>query len=286
MTDGAEPLLSAEDLSFGFPGRPDFFRSIRSEMRPGECWGIIGPNGAGKSTLLRLLAGLLKPEAGVVRIRGKPLDGIPRMQRARETAFLPQHLAHDLPTCARDIVLMGRHPYRRFGLFESGEDRAVADRVMRATRTLAFSDRALSTLSGGEAQRVHIAAALAQEPAVLLLDEPTAGLDLHYQLTILEILRRLTEEDRLLVVVVTHDINLAARYCTHLLLLHEGRVVQSGQPEDVVRPEVLERVYAVRLTSMARPEAEAPWVLPLSPLPAQADDGGVPRPTGREEGGG
>ncbi|MFQ5458839.1 MAG: hypothetical protein ACE5FC_10380, partial [Myxococcota bacterium] len=123
-------------------------------------------------------------------------------------------------------------------------------------------------------------------PEIILYDEPTAGLDLHYQLTILEILRRLTEKDRLLVVVVTHDINLAARYCTHLLLLHEGRVIQSGQPEDVVRPEVLERVYAVRLTSMARPEAEAPWVLPLSPLPAQADDGGVPRPTGREEGGG
>lgn len=265
MTDADGPSLRAERVTFGFPNRPDFLRPVSIDMTPGECWGIIGPNGAGKSTLLRLLAGLLHPDSGVVSLRGRPLRDIPPQQRARRMAFLPQQVPNDLAAGAGDVVLLGRHPHRRFGLFEGPADRAIARRAMAATRTSELAERPLRTLSGGEARRVHIAAALAQEPSVFLLDEPTASLDLYHELSIFEILKRLTVEDRLLVIVVTHDLNLAARFCSHLVLLDEGASVSMGPPEEVMKPDVLETVYDVHLDAVASDRAGGPWWVPLRP---------------------
>ena len=235
-------------------------------VRPGDCWAIVGPNGAGKSTLLRLMAGLCKPSAGQVALEGRSLSEFPARDRARKIAFVPQQPRGDLDFTVRDAVLLGRFPHRSLGLFESAEDYRITDEAMTVTRTLDYADRPLATLSGGEAHRVHVAAALAQQPRLLLLDEPTASLDLQHQLGIFEILRERASKDGLAVVVVTHDVNLAARFCSPVLLLDEGRVAAIGPPKDVLTPEILGPVYDVELTTLALPDApEHRWVVPIGP---------------------
>lgn len=256
---------------YGFLRRPDFLQPLSMTARAGQCWGIIGPNGAGKSTVLRLLAGMLAPSSGEVLFRGSPLATMPMNRRATQIAFLPQQLSEALGVAAVDVVLMGRYPHRRFGLFEDAADRDIADRAMAATGTADFAARPMSTLSGGEARRVHIAAALAQQPSLLLLDEPTAALDLYHQLSIFEILARLAAKDGLLVMVVTHDINLAARFCTHVLLLDDGHCVASGSPAEVMRPELLQSVYHVELAAIDAVDQAGRWVVPIKPTPNAAD---------------
>lgn len=263
MTDKTAPALRAENVTFGFTDRPDFLKPLSLKMRPGECWGIVGPNGAGKSTFLRLLAGLWTPSTGDLWLEDRRLADVTWRQRAKQMAFLPQQLAHDLSIPAGEIVLMGRYPHRRFGLFDNASDRKIAMNAMTTTQTVAFLDRPLRTLSGGEIQRVYVAAALAQQPTVFLLDEPTASLDLYYQLSTFELLRKLAVTDRLLVIVVTHDLNLASRFCTNVLLLNDGRQVAAGTPENVLTPEVLKPVYNVELAN-ARVDDVGKWLVPLT----------------------
>jgi len=240
------PLLELCGVTCGFDSRPDFLKPISLSILPGQLWGIIGPNGAGKSTLLRLMAGLTRPSAGVIHLDGNELAAIPTRERAKRIAFLPQDLPRDLVMQVKQIALLGRFPHRQFGLFESSEDYAIATQALRTTHTLDLADRTMNTLSGGEAQRVHVAAALAQQPAILLLDEPTAALDLRHQLALFEIFQSLSAA-RMAIVVVTHDLNLAARFCSHVLLLDDGRSVASGPPSRIMTPEVLGPVYQVRL---------------------------------------
>jgi len=262
-------LLTLRDVRFGFPTRPDFLGPISLAIAGGECWAIVGPNGAGKSTLLRLMAGLSAPHAGEVKIFGKSLRCISTRRRAQQVAFLPQRTPADVDFCARDVVLLGRYPHRSLGLFESTEDYCVVEQALALTETVAYADRPIATLSGGEAQRVHLAAALAQEPRVLLLDEPTASLDLQHQLAIFRILQDKARRDGLGVVVVTHDVNLAALFCTHVLLLHEGRAVAQGLSAAVLTPSVLQPVYGVKLVTLAVPdEPDRRWIVPL-----ETDDG-------------
>jgi iron complex transport system ATP-binding protein len=259
----SSPILSVEDVRFGFASQPDFLGPIRIAAQRGDCWAIVGPNGAGKSTLLRLMAGLCRPRAGCVRIGGRSLAGLPGRERARRLTFLPQHPPVDLDLSVRDVVLMGRFPHRSFGLFESFEDYRIADRAMAVTATAGLAGRSMATLSGGEAQRVHVAAALAQEPDLVLLDEPTASLDIQHQLAIFKILRDRADRDGLAVVVVTHDVNLAAQFCSQVLLLHEGKAAAIGPPSDVLTPSVLVPVYAVELQTLAAPGHPGhQWVVP------------------------
>lgn len=269
MTDH-RVILAARSVACGFPQRLDFLKPLSLEIARGQCWGIIGPNGAGKSTLLRLFAGLLAPSSGTILFEGRPLVDVNLRERARRIAFLPQSPPRDVVMSARDVVLLGRYPHRQFGLFESAADFQITERAMATTQTLEYADRPISTLSGGEAQRVHIAAALTQEPVLLLLDEPTAALDLYHQLSIFEILQGLTKQTGLAVVVVTHDLNLAARFCTHVLLLDDGRTVASGSPSAVITPAVLEPVYNVKLKAMTA-DGDRHWIVPVTPLSGRPD---------------
>lgn len=272
MAADACSMLNLEDVRFGFPTRPNFLGPITLSVDHGECWAIIGPNGAGKSTLLRLMAGLHKPHGGRVSIGGDALTDLSGRQRAKRMAFVPQHPPVDLDLSVRDIVLMGRFPYRSLSLFEAAEDYSIADRAMEITETLSFADRAIATLSGGEAQRVHVAAAIAQEPQLLLLDEPTASLDLQHQQAIFHILCDRAGRDGLAVVVVTHDVNLAARFCTRVILLSDGRAVATGSPAEVVTPEILGPVYGVELTTLKSPrDPDRRWVVPVGPARGRAD---------------
>jgi ABC-type cobalamin/Fe3+-siderophores transport system ATPase subunit len=312
VTQPGTPLLTLTDVKFGFDDRPDFLGPISLAVHPLDCWGIIGPNGAGKSTLLRLMAGLLTPRSGSVRLLDRPLHTPARgrgpkggphahehawslSERARHIAFVPQQAHNDVAMSVREVVLMGRFPHRTLGLFESPLDDERAEWALGLTRTDAFAARALATLSGGEAQRVHVAAAIAQETEVLLLDEPTASLDLQFQIDMFRLLRDQAAEQRQGVVVVTHDVNLAGAFCNKVLLLHDGRCVAQGSPDDVIRRETLERAYGVDMVALSFPDADdrsqdtgaacAPrrWFVPgaagaRADKPAHADAGAGKRP--------
>lgn len=245
--------LRLDSVRFGYPGRGDFLGPVSMEVTAGQRWAIVGPNGAGKSTLLRLMAGLLRPTGGRIRIADMDNREIRSRDRARWLALLPQHPPHDLPITAREVVLMGRFPHRSLGMFESPGDHLAAERAMRTTGILELADRPIATLSGGEAQRVHLAAAIAQNPKVLLLDEPTASLDLQHQLTVLRILTDLAAKESVAVIMVNHDVNQALRFCSDAILLHRGQPVASGKPDSVLTPEVLRPVYGVSLADVCVP---------------------------------
>ena len=264
MGRDGETLLDLDGVRFGYPQLPNFLGPISATIRRGDCWALVGPNGAGKSTLLRVMAGLLAPQSGRISLEGNPLSHYSARQRARRIAFVAQNPRSEVDFSARDVVLMGRFPHRSFGLFESAEDCRFADRTMAVTATTELADRPVATLSGGEAQRVHLAAALAQDPSVLLLDEPTASLDLHHQLAIFDILRDRAVHDGLAVVVVTHDINLAVRYCSQVVLLDQGRVVAQGSAAEVLTAERLGPVYGVEMTTLTHPAVpNRRWIVPL-----------------------
>ncbi len=257
-------LLKLAGVRFGFPTRPHFLGPVSLTIQRGQCWAIVGPNGAGKSTLLRLMAGLLRPDSGQIHLLGRSLGQTSGRQRAKHIAFLSQNVSRDLDFCARDVVLMGRFPHRSLGLFESAEDYRITEGAMSITQTLEFADRPMTTLSGGEAQRVHIAAALAQRPDILLLDEPTASLDIQHQIAVFGVLAEGVRGGSIAAIVVLHDVNLAAGFCTHVLLLSEGRVVAIGPPEEVITPEVLGPVYGVKFATLLMPDRPGRrWVVPL-----------------------
>ena len=206
---------------------------------------IAGPNGAGKSTLLGILAGLRAPYRGSCTYEGKEIRQWPRRDFARHVAFLPQSVRLEFPFTAEEVVLMGRTPYAS-GWFQTEEDRSAAEEAMKTTDTLAFRARDFRTLSGGERQRVILASALTQRPRVLLLDEPATHLDLRHQLALYRLLGELAKT--LLVVAVTHDLNIALQFSDRVMMLADGRIAGDGAPQDVLNPELIAQVFGVQAT--------------------------------------
>jgi iron complex transport system ATP-binding protein len=223
----------------------EVLRSVDLTLARGDLVALVGTNGSGKTTLLRLLTGVLRPDAGVVRFGGRPLANWRRLDLARRVAVLPQQL--DLPVGFRvaELVGMGRAPHAR-RLFASTEadDRAVA-RALADAGALDLADRFAEELSGGERQRLLVAMALAQEPDLLLLDEPTLHLDLAHQVALLAAIRRLRDQRGLTVLAVLHDLNLAAAFAPRVAVLDEGRVVADGPPAEVLTPDLVRRVFGV-----------------------------------------
>lgn len=267
----AERAYAAKDLRFAYGARPA--REIRGwvldgltfDVRAGEVLGVLGPNGSGKSSLLKILARVLRQQQGRLRLFDADLGAMSQRDVARAVALVPQESQIVFPFSITEVVLMGRFPHHRGtvlrGLgWEGAEDIRVAEEAMRETDVLHLAQRPVTDVSGGERQRAIIARALAQEPRVLLLDEPTAFLDLHHQLEICTILRRLNEERGLTVVLASHDLNLASQYCDRLLLLQGGRLVCLGSPDSVIRPEVLEEVYRCRVLVDRHPDSGLPRV--------------------------
>ena len=198
-----------------------------------EILGIIGPNSAGKTTLIRLITRILMPRGGEIALDGRPLQSLDAWELARQIAVVPQEVPHALRFTVEQLVLMGRYPHAPARFFESGEDRAIARAAMAATGVLDLAAMPVEILGGGERQRAMLARALAQEPDLLVLDEPTAHLDLRYQVECASMLERLNRERGTTVVLVSHDLNLAAQLCDRLLLLAEGRVARLGSPAEV-----------------------------------------------------
>jgi len=221
---------------------------------------ILGPNGSGKTTLLRCLLGRLRPSAGEIRLDGRPLREYSPRGLARLMAYVPQFPATAFSFTARELVLMGRFCHTGFLGLTGRKDVAIAEEAMRMTGTLAFSSRTLDELSGGEAQCVMIARALAQQPSVTLFDEPTSHLDIANQLRIYRMMRRLAHDWKLAVVCVSHDVNLAARFADELVLMREGRVVAAGPPAHIVRRDVLAEAYGVEVDLIETPDDTVPVV--------------------------
>jgi len=264
----ADPaVLHGTGLEYAYDAYPGPVRALAGvdfELAAGELVFVIGPNGSGKSTLLRVLAGILVPDAGVVRLSGAPLLDLAPRERARRIALVPQYLPALPEVAVADFVLSGR--YARAGRWNalSIEDRRIADQALVDCDAQDIAGRGLDELSGGQRQRALVARAVAQEAPVLLVDEPTNALDPDHQIQVLDLVARLTCAGRA-VVVVTHDLNLASQYATRLVLLDEGRVVAEGACERVMRREILEPVYGTRLFYGAWPEPgrePRPYVLP------------------------
>jgi len=259
-------LLAAERVSFAYGPRV-VLSEVSLAVAPGELVGVIGPNGCGKTTLVRLLSGVLAPRAGSVRLRGAALGTYRRRELARRLAVVPQDPTLEFPFTALEVVLMGRAPHLPALGFPRAHDLAVARAAMARLEVAGLEDRPLDRLSGGERQRVLLARALAQEPEVLLLDEPTTHLDLRHQAGIYDVVAELRRSRGIAVVSVLHDLNLAALYCDRLVLLAGGRVVCEGSPAEVLTPAVLGAAYATEVYVGTNALTGGPIVLPRGRRP-------------------
>ncbi|MFP3938158.1 MAG: ABC transporter ATP-binding protein [Phycisphaerae bacterium] len=267
MTDtnnGPSPrqhILEARNVEFAYHADAQVLRGVSFTAAADKLACVLGPNGSGKTTLLRCLLGQLGPQAGSILLDGKELSRYSRRGLARMMAYVPQLPQSAFPFTVRELVLMGRYP-RSGVLGMTGEqDRKVAELAMKMTDTTAFASRTLDELSGGEAQCAMIARALAQQPQVCLLDEPTSHLDIANQLKIYRMMRRLAHDWKMAVVCVSHDVNLAARFADELTLMRDGQVVASGPPTQVVRRDVLRQTYGVDVELIASGEGEVPLVV-------------------------
>ena len=264
-------LLEAADLSFAYPGGPRILDGVSFGIAAGSLVGILGPNGSGKTTLLRLIARALHPSSGRIRLGGMDVAALPRRDLARRLAVVPQETVLAFDYSVMEIVLMGRYPHLGAFEVEGPADLAAARTALRATGASELADRPFRTLSGGEKQRVMIASALAQlddgmgtmdggagfsppdtGPAkagpyvpLLLLDEPTASLDLRYQLEVMALLRRLHDQRHVTIVLTTHDLRFAASVCTRVILLSKGRVISEGPPSDVLTASRIGELYEI-----------------------------------------
>lgn len=257
------PLVAAERLGFTYAsGATGAFaiRDLSFEVTPGETFGVIGPNASGKTTLVRLLSKVVEPSAGRIRLDGADVARLSRAQVARQVAVVPQDVPRGFPHTVEELVLMGRYPRAPYRFFESLDDRAAARRAMEAVGVLTLRETLLDRLSGGERQRVMLARALAQEPRLLVLDEPTAHLDLRYQAECAGLLRRLGRETGLTIVLVSHDLGFAAELCDRLLLMAAGAAVRVGPPESVIDERVLESAYGCRVLVDKHPLSRRPTV--------------------------
>lgn len=217
-------------------------------------YGLIGHNGSGKSTLLKLLTRQQPPTGGTVLLEGKPLSDYSARAFAREVAYLPQHLPPATALTARELVAMGRYAWS--GLLGRGgaEDRAAIDEAFELTHTAPFAGRMVDTLSGGERSRIWLAMCLAQKSRFLLLDEPLAALDIAHQIEVMALVKTLSQRLGLGVVIVIHDINLAAQYCDELVALKQGRLLRQGTPAEIMSAPVLEEIYSVRMQIVPHPD--------------------------------
>jgi iron complex transport system ATP-binding protein len=252
--------LVLSGVEAGYDGRA-ILRDINLHVRPGEVLAIVGPNGVGKSTLIKTAAGTLKPRKGAVRIGGEDLADLRAAERARRVSVVGQALNLPPAFSALDVVMMGRTPYLGWFEREGERDREIALQAMERTETAALAQRPISELSGGERQRVLIARALAQNAPIMLMDEPTAHLDLRHQDAQLKLVRRLVEEDGLAVLIALHDLNLVARFADRVALLSTGTIHVEGLPEQVLTPDHLAAVYGIEIHVMKHPIHGKPLVL-------------------------
>lgn len=237
--------LSLRDVRYTYPGATaEALADVSLSVGRGQFLAVLGPNGSGKTTLVRIALGALMPAAGSADIEGRPANTWPRQELARLVGVVPQREDNLFPQRVRETVLLGRYPHLSMWGRERAEDHAAVDRALAACDVAQLTDRWVWTLSGGEYQRVRIARALAQEPLLLVLDEPGVSLDLKHEMGLFELVRGLVDTHGLGVLMITHDLNLAARFADSVVLLSEGRMIASGSPTDVLTQETVQAVFS------------------------------------------
>jgi len=253
--------LTIEGLTV-FYGKRCALQDISLEIQRGQVMALIGPNGAGKSTLIRAASGVLPIQSGKIRTNGDEFTSLPPILRARCLAVVPQAVALPPAFTAWETVLMGRTPYLNFLGQTSNADDEIVRLALKRADALDFADRRVGELSGGEQQRIMLARALAQATPILLLDEPTAHLDMQYQVALMQTIRQLAHKDNLAVMIAMHDLNLAARYADSVALLVQGRLEAVGDPNDVLTPERISKAYHLPVQVVRHPFQQAPLILP------------------------
>jgi len=253
-TPGANTVIDVRNFSFRM-GRKDILRDVSFSVHEGEYLSIVGPNGAGKTTLLKCIDRILTGGTGRIEVWGRPLTSYSQKKLAMLVGYVPQADSRVFPFTVEQFVLMGRYPYLNPFFSIGREDQRAVAEVLKRTGTAAFAQRLMNTLSGGERQKVFIAAALAQEAGILLLDEPTTFLDYRHQDEIQELLTRANKESNVTVVSVTHDVNRAALQSDRIVALRQGAVVFRGSPDQIMQPEVLQEIYDSSFVLMDHPQA-------------------------------
>ena len=261
MTQQSQSLLTARDVHFAYPNGVRAIDGVDLDVAPGKLLCLLGENGSGKTTLLGLLMGKLVPGAGAVTLEARSVHRYRAVQRARRIAYVPQFPEVSFSYSVRHLVLMGRYAWGGSLGLAGSSDLDIAHAAMERTDTLAFADRLFGQLSGGQAQRVMIARALAQRPAILLADEPTSHLDLRHQLQIYSLMADLAHNEGMAVVCVSHDMNLAGRFADALVLMKDGRIVCSGTPQDTLQPDIIRQVYGVNVNRID-PYGAGPIIYP------------------------
>jgi cobalamin transport system ATP-binding protein len=253
------PAVRLDHIQVAYGDRA-VLRDLSLDVAAGAFFIIIGPNSSGKTTLAKTMAGQVRPRQGSVEILGRPLPSYSRKALARRVAVVPQYSSIEVPFTVSEVVLMGRSPHLSLVGLETRRDLEIAAAAMLATQIDHLAGRRLNQLSGGELQRVIIARAICQQPQIIILDEPTASLDLAHQVHIMDLLERLKNEQGFTIIMISHDLNLAAIYADHLLLLHRGRVVAQGDPGDVLTYDRLEQTYGCHLLVHENPLMKRPQV--------------------------
>ena len=251
-------------------GSTKVLESVSFKVQNGDFVGVIGPNGSGKTTLLRCICGVLKPKTGVVLIDNYDIGSLTRREIAQHIAVVPQESYVGFNFKVLDVVLMGRNPHIKTFGSESKKDLEVVYRAMKLTGILHLADRFITDISGGEKRRVIIARALAQEPNVLLLDEPTIHLDINHQIEIMDLLKKLCSKKELAIIAVFHDFNLASKYCDKILMLSNGRIISLGSPEEVITENNIQKVFNVKVFIERHPSTGFLYVVPLHVTKSEA----------------
>lgn len=259
--------LAARRLVFAYREHP-VFRGLDLSLEAGRMTALLGPNGSGKTTFVRLASGAARPREGTIEIFGDDLSRLPARERARRIGVVPQETHPVFEATVLETVLYGRFPHLGFLGIESDRDLEVARAALERVDAKHLAARPFRALSGGERQRILLARALAQQPRLLLLDEPTAFLDLQHRLSLHALLQQLVRRDGLTALVVSHDINLAARHADRIVLLRCGEIAADGTPEEVLRPEPIRDVYRVEVEIARDPSTGRPYVVPLRAVPS------------------
>jgi len=254
--------LKMTGLHLAYDGR-EVIADLDLQIPAGKITVIVGPNACGKSTLLKGIARLLKPSAGTVTLDGADIHGIPTKKLATLIGLLPQQPTAPEGITVGDLVARGRYPHQGWFARQSSSDDAVVSHALESTGALELAGRRVEELSGGQRQRVWIAMALAQEPDILLLDEPTTFLDVTHQVDVLDVLMDLNRTRATTIVMVLHDLNLAARYADHLVVMAAGKIVTEGSPEDVITVSTVERAFGLESLVVADPVCGSPMVIPI-----------------------
>ncbi len=257
-----QKAISINALSYSY-GDDCVLSDISFDIEKSSFSAVIGPNGSGKSTLMKILAGILRYKKGKILLSGKSLKKYSGKKLARHAAYVPQIASTEFPFTVNELVLLGRSPHQGMLGMNSKKDHMIADQAMEFTDIMALSQKSINRISGGERQRVFIARAICQQPEILLLDEPASALDLAHQIRLMDLLERLKKETDITIVMVSHDINLAAMYSDAMVLIKNGKIVRTGTASDVIQPVVLNEIFGCPFIVDINPMGNCPRISPI-----------------------